>query len=278
MGTQIHEQSVVRILRGKWEPFIADALKNGCEAKARSTEHGMILELTDQKTGITMDVCEQEPEPGYHGATVMHFANRIARKEFLDTVQEAGLTEDEIDRCMISPEFLPVAEKKILATVDPQGRLEALTKQTERFSTHVDAEEILRMDRREKAIAELKEMLTPERADELRALTENYQQKLQDYRELSRTDPVLACCRIVIPNCERTERGVIGRTDNGIEFGLMTNGRPLFGEDCPPQILQKIVEMQEMVVQSDAASYDAHGCFVRDEIVSEMNEPSSPER
>lgn len=278
VGAKIQNKDVMEILRGKWEPFIADALKNGCEAKTRSTEHGTVLELADQRTGITMDVCEQDPEPGYHGTTVMNFAKRIAGKEFWSAIQEAELTENDIDRCMIQPELLSTAERKILATVDHQGQLEALTKQTERFLTHVDAEEILHIDRREKAIAELKEMFTPERADKLRAIAENYQQKLQDYRELSRTDPVLACCRIVVPNCERTERGVIGHTDNGAKFGLTTNGRPLFSNDCPPQVLQKIVEMQEAVVQLGAVSYDAHGCFVRDEVTPKMDEPRNPER
>lgn len=99
---------------------------------------------------------------------------------------------------------------------------------------HADAKEILHTDQRGKAISRLKEMLAPERVDELRTIVDHYQQKLRDYQELSRTDPILACCRIVVQNCKRTERGVIGRTNDGAEFGLTENGRPLFGNDCPP--------------------------------------------
>lgn len=257
VGAKIQNKDVMEILRGKWEPFIADALKNGCEARTRSTEHGTVLELADQRTGITMDVCEQEPEPGYHGTTVMHFANRIARKEFQDVVQEVGLTEDDIDRCMVSPEFLPAAEQKILATVDPQGRLEALTKQTERFSTHVDAEEILRMDRREKAIAELKEILTPERADELRALTENYQQKLQDYRELSQTDPLLAYCRITMPDCIRNGDMLVVHAADGTEVCMgedMLPGGPISsreGKRTYAMMVQCLNEFEQETSDSD---------------------------
>lgn len=278
VGTKIHEQSVVRILRGRWEPFIADALKNGCEAQARSAEQGTVLELTDKRTGVSMEVCEQDPEPGYHGATVTRFAKEIAEKEFQTVIREAGLTEGDVNRCMVSTESLSPAEQKILAIADPQGRLRVLTKQTERFLTHVDAKEILHADQREKAISGLKETLAPERADELRTIAERYQQKLRDYQELSRTDPIMACCRIVVPTCERTERGVIGRTNDGAEFGLTANGRPLFGNDCPPKVLQKIVEMQEMVVQLGVASYDAHGCFVCDEIALETEECKGAER
>ena len=43
-----------------------------------------------------MEVCEQDPEPGYHGATVTCFANEIAGKEFRDVFQQVGLTEDDI--------------------------------------------------------------------------------------------------------------------------------------------------------------------------------------
>lgn len=278
VGTRIHEQSIARILRGRWEPFIADALKNGCEAQARSTERGTVLELTDKRTGVSMEVCEQDPEPGYHGATVTRFAKEIAGKEFQTVIREAGLTEGDVNRCMVSTESLSPAEQKILAVADPQRRLETLTKQAERFLTHVNTKEILHADQRGKAISGLKEMLAPERADELRMISDHYQQKLRDYQELSRTDPILACCRIVVPNCERTERGVIERTDDGAEFGLMTNGRPLFGNDCPPQILQKIVEMQEVVVQLGVASYDAHGCFACDEIAPETEEFRGAER
>ena len=272
VGIKIRNQDVMEILRGKWEPFIADALKNGCEAQARSAEQGTVLELTDKRTGVSMEVCEQDPEPGYHGATVTRFAKEIAEKEFQTVIREAGLTEGDVNRCMVSTESLSPTEQKILAVADPQGRLGAFTKQAERFLTHVDAEEILHTDQRGKAISGLKEMLAPERVDELRTIVDHYQQKLRDYQELSRMDPILACCRIVVPTCERTERGVIGRTNDGAEFGLTANGRPLFGNDCPPQILQKIVEMQEVVVQIGAASYDAHGCFACDEIAPETEE------
>lgn len=175
-----------------------------------------------------MEVCEQDPEPGYHGATVTRFAKEIAEKEFQTVIREAGLTEGDVNRCMVSTESLSPAEQKILAVADPQGQLGAFTKQAERFLTHVDAKEILHADQREKAISGLKEMLAPERADELRTISDHYQQKLQDYQELSRTDPILACCRIVVPDCERTERGVIGRTNDDAEFGLTANGRPIW--------------------------------------------------
>lgn len=278
VGIKIRNQDVMEILRGKWEPFIADALKNGCEAQARSAEQGTVLELTDKRTGVSMEVCEQDPEPGYHGATVTRFAKEIAEKEFQTIIREAGITEGDVNRCMVSTESLSPAEQKILAAADPQGRLGAFTKQTERFLAHVDTKEILHADQREKAISGLKEMLAPERADELRTIAERYQQKLRDYQKLSRTDPILACCRIVVPTCERTERGVIGRTNDGAEFGLTANGRPLFGNDCPPKVLQKIVEMQEVVVQLGAASYDIHGYFACDEIAPEMEEFRGAER
>ena len=278
VGVKIQNQDVMEILRGRWEPFIADALKNGCEAQARSTERGTVLELTDERTGVSMEVCEQDPEPGHHGATVTRFAKEIAAKEFQTAIRETGITEADVNRCMVSTESLSPAEQKILAVADPQGRLGAFTKQAERFLTHVDAEEILHTDQRGKAISGLKEMLAPERVDELRTIVDHYQQKLRDYQELSRMDPILACCRIVVPTCERTERGVIGRTNDGAEFGLTANGRPLFGNDCPPQILQKIVEMQEVVVQIGAASYDAHGCFACDEIAPETEEFIGAER
>lgn len=278
VGVKIQNQDVMEILRGRWEPFIADALKNGCEAQARSTERGTVLELTDQRTGVSMEVCEQDPEPGYHGATVTRFAKEIAGKEFQTVIQEAGLTEGDVNRCMVSTESLSPAEQKILAVADPQGQLGAFTKQAERFLTHVDAKEILHADQRERAISGLRKMLAPERAEELHVIADHYQQKLHDYQELSRTDPILACCRIVVPDCERTERGVIGRTNDDAEFGLTANGRPLFGNDCPPQVLQKIVEMQEMVVQLGVASYDAHGCFACDEIAPETEKFRGAER
>lgn len=122
-----------------------------------------------------MEVCEQDPEPGYHGATVTRFAKETAGKEFRDMLQQAGLTEDDVDHCMVSAESLSPAEQKILAVADPQGRLGAFTKQAERFLTHVDTKEILHADQRERAISGLREMLAPERADELRMIADHYQ-------------------------------------------------------------------------------------------------------
>ena len=183
VGVKIRNQDVMEILRGKWEPFIADALKNGCEAQARSAEQGTVLELTDKRTGVSMEVCEQDPEPGYHGATVTCFANEIAGKEFRDVFQQVGLTEDDIGRYMVSTESLPPVEQKILAVADPQGRLGALTKQAERFLTHVDTKEILHADQRERTILGLKEMLTPERAEELHVIADRYQQIYHDKKQ-----------------------------------------------------------------------------------------------
>lgn len=226
VGTRIHEQSVVRILRGRWEPFIAEALKNGCEAQARGTEQGIVLELTDKRTGVSMEVCEQDPEPGYHGATVTRFAKEIAEKEFQTVIREAGFTEEDINRYMVSTEALSPAEQKILAAADPQGRLEALTKQAERFLTHVDAEEILHTDQREKVISGLREILAPERANELRTISERYQQKLRDYQELNRTDPLLAYCRIAMPDCVRNGDMLVTHAADGTKVCI--------GEDMLP--------------------------------------------
>lgn len=172
-----------------------------------------------------MEVCEQDPEPGYHGATVTRFADEIARKEFRAVIREAGLTEEDVNRYMVSTE-LSAAEQKILTAADPQGRLEALTKQAERFSTHVDAEEILHTDRREKVISGLREMLTPKCANELRTISEHYQQKLRDYQELSRTDPLLAYCRITMPDCTRNGDMLVTHAADGTEVCI--------GEDILP--------------------------------------------
>lgn len=226
VGTKIHEQSVVRILRGRWESFIADALKNGCEAQARSAEQGTVLELTDKRTGVSMEVCEQDPEPGYHGATVMRFAKEIAGKEFQTVIREAGLTEGDVNRYMIQTESLSPAEQKILTVSDPQGRLGAFAKQTERFLAHVDAKEILHADQREKTISGLKEMLAPERVDELRAIADHYQQKLRDYQELNRTDPLLAYCRIAMPDCVRNGDMLVTHAADGTKVCI--------GEDMLP--------------------------------------------
>ena len=226
VGVKIQNQDVMEILRGRWEPFIADALKNGCEAQARSTERGSVLELTDQRTGVSMEVCEQDPEPGYHGATVTRFAKEIAEKEFQTVIREAGLIGEDVNRCMVSTESLSPTEQKILAVADPQRRLEALTKQAERFLTHVNTKEILHADQRERAISGLKEMLAPERADELRTISERYQQKLRDYQELNRTDPLLAYCRIAMPDCVRNGDMLVTHTADGTKVCI--------GEDMLP--------------------------------------------
>lgn len=226
VGVKIRNQDVMEILRGKWEPFIADALKNGCEAQARSTEQGTVLELTDKRTGVSMEVCEQDPEPGYHGATVTRFANEIAGKEFQATIREAGLTESDVSRYIVPTEPMSPVEQKILAAADPQGRLAALTKQAEHFLTHVDAKEILHTDQREKAISGLRETLAPERADELRTISEHYQQKLWDYQEASRTDPLLAYCRIAMPDCTRNGDMLVTHAADGTKVCI--------GEDMLP--------------------------------------------
>lgn len=261
VGTKIHEQSVVRILRGRWEPFIADALKNGCEAQARSTEQGIVLELTDKRTGVSMEVCEQDPEPGYHGATVTRFADEIAGKEFQAIIREAGLTESDVSRYMVPTESLSPVEQKILAAADPRGRLEALTKQAERFSTHVDAEEILHTDRREKAVSGLRETLTPERAGELRTISERYQQKLQDYQELSQMDPLLAYCRIIMPDCARNGDMLVTHAADGTEVCMgedMLPGGPIGsreGKRTYAMMVQCLNEFEQEITDRDLRDF-----------------------
>lgn len=45
-------------------------------------------ETDRQKTRVSMEVCEQDPEHEYHGATVMRFAKEIAEKEFQPVIRE----------------------------------------------------------------------------------------------------------------------------------------------------------------------------------------------
>ncbi len=127
---------------------------------------------------------------------------------------------------MVSAESLSPAEQKILDVADPQGRLRVLTEQTGHFLAHVDAKEILHADQREKAISGLKEMLAPERVDELRTIVDHYQQKLRDYRELSRTDPLLAYCRIAMPDCVRNGDMLVTHAADGTKVCI--------GEDMLP--------------------------------------------
>lgn len=139
---------------------------------------------------------------------------------------KAGLTGEDVNRCMVSTESLSPAEQKILAVADPQERLEALAKQTGRFLTHVDAKEILHADRRKKAVSGLKEMLAPERADELRTIADRYQQKLRDYQELSRTDPLLAYFRITMPDCARNGDMLVTHAADGTKVCIGENMLP----------------------------------------------------
>ena len=261
VGVKIRNQDVMEILRGKWEPFIADALKNGCEAQARSTEQGTVLELTDKRTGVSMEVCEQDPEPGYHGATVTRFADEIAGKAFQAIIREAGLTESDVSRYMVPIESMSPVEQKILAAADPQGRLEALTKQAGRFLTHVDTEEILHTDQREKALSGLREMLTPERTDALRAISEHYQQKLQDYQELSRTDPLLAYCRIMMPDCARNGDMLVTHAADGTEVCMgedMLPGGPINsreGKRTYAMMVQCLNEFEQEITDRDLRDF-----------------------
>ena len=113
-----------------------------------------------------MEVCEQDPEPGYHGATVTRFADEIAEKEFQAIIREAGLTEEDVNRYMVSTE-LSAAGQKILAAADPQGQ-----------------------------------------------------------QELNRTDPLLAYCRITMPDCIRNGDMLVTHAADGTEVCI--------GEDMLP--------------------------------------------
>ena len=189
------------------------------------------------------------------------FADGIAGKEFQAVIREAGLTEEDVNRYMVSAESLSPAERKILAAADPQGRLEARTKQAERFSTHVDAEEILHADQREKAISGLREMLTPERTNELRTISERYRQKLRDYQELSRTDPLLAYCRIMMPDCARNGDMLVTHAADGTEVCMgedMLPGGPISsreGKRTYAMMVQCLNEFEQEITARDLRDF-----------------------
>lgn len=69
-------------------------------------------------------------------------------------------------------------------------------------------------------------MVAPERADELRTIADHYQQKLRDYQELSRTDSLLAYCRIAMPDCVRNGEMLVTHAADGTKVCI--------GEDMLP--------------------------------------------
>lgn len=127
----------------------------------------------------------------------------------------------------------------------------------------MDTKEILHTNQREKAISELKEMLTPERADELRTIANHYQQKLRDYRELSRTNPLLAYCRITMPDCVRNGDMLVTHVADGTEVCMgedMLPGGPVNSREVK-RLANRIRKEKSVAIEvySDKTSYYMDG-------------------
>lgn len=97
---------------------------------------------------------------------------------------------------------------------------------------------------------------------EMKEIKENYEEKKGAYHALFDKDPVLAYCRITMPECER---------ENGLLMVKTEDGTPVyFGENAPAPDMENANEIETYLELMHTAK-EADG-YVREDEVEEREE------
>lgn len=121
---------------------------------------------------------------------------------------------------------------------------------------------ILDPEQRDRKITYADRLLGSLNVEAIRTEQAAYFSKMSELKELAHRDPELAWCKMVVPDCERTERGIAGHAPDGELIGIATNGEPFWGGTCSAVTLQTLADMKTAISHASADDRDAQGNII----------------
>lgn len=240
IAKDIDNQKKQERIQGKWLPFVRDAIKNDFQPKCYSDGKVTRLAFVDRTTGISMLINEQDPTPGYQSTNVMRFAREIAKEDYRRILEENHISLDDAKSIVLPYSRLNSIQSKILESVDKKHYLIQFSKASLQFAEMTNAKNMLNREKREDIAKILIESISGKDISNLKAMQAEYQYRYSQYQDLVQSDPVLARCKIAVPDCERDGDLITTTTSGGNTLSINTQTMEVHGFDMTDQEMKSM--------------------------------------
>ena len=209
----------------KWRMVTKDLFKtDGYVAvrDARSNECG----IKDKRTGIELKYTNCEPKVMLNDqcVSIKRFALDILKAEREAICKTCGISEQDIkDVADITNNMTP-ATRCILTRIDKENRISSINNDLKLLMGGLNVEDTLvNIDKRREVVSHMTKLIGE--FDKAEEIVDKLKSEMEQYNELSKTDPVLALCKTVEPECERRGEFITLKLEDGTEFAMNQNGR-----------------------------------------------------
>ena len=262
VGSNIQNKEKSDKYRIEWNAFVQDCAENHYKMERHCTPVGPQLDIIDEETNVRMTIPEHDPKNGYESDVVKRFASEIGRAEYRNLLTSLNIREEEMEKCLICKNNLSDINKKIFEVSDRNGKIDRVINARHALLENTDTKKIIKKETRAKLIGNFSMELNDHGFQEMKEIKETYEEKKEAYHALFDKDPVLAYCRITMPECER---------ENGLLMVKTEDGTPVyFGENAPAPDMENANEIETYLELMHTAK-EADG-YVREDEVEEREE------
>lgn len=148
--------------RAGWKPFVSEAVHNGCRVEIDTLLQNGPLLLTDRRTGVEMQVRDDEPTPGFGSVYVRQFADQVMQAEYQAVLRERGLTDEAMRGFTVDWDGLTRTEQLVLSHTDSGNEMDALRERLESYTQDTDPRKVFTAAKRGEILESIRNDTSPE--------------------------------------------------------------------------------------------------------------------
>lgn len=182
--------------------------------------------LKDKRTGVELKYTNCEPNVMLNDqcVSIKRFARDILNVERENICKTCGISERAVKEVADIADNMTSATRNILTRIDKEQRIFAINHDLKLLSGDLNVEDTLvNMDKRRAVIGHMTTLV--KEFGKAENIVDDLEAELKKYHELSKTDPVLALCRTMEPECERCGEYITLKLEDGTEFAMNQNGK-----------------------------------------------------
>ena len=209
----------------KWRMVTKDLFKTDGYVAIRDVKNNE-CGIKDKRTGVELKYTNCEPNVMLNDqcVSIKRFALDILKAEREAICKTCGISEQDIkDVADITSNMTP-ATRCILTRIDKENRIFSIDNDLKLLMGGLNVEDTLvNIDKRREVVSHMTKLIGE--FDKAEEIVDKLKSEMEQYNELSKTDPVLALCKTVEPECERRGEFITLKLEDGTEFAMNQNGR-----------------------------------------------------
>lgn len=182
--------------------------------------------IKDKRTGVELKYTDFEPKVMLNDqcVSIKRFALDILKTERENIFKTCGVSEQTVKDVADIANNMTSATRNILTRIDKENRIFSISTDLKLLSGGLNVENTLEnLDERCTVVNHMAKLIGE--FDKAEEIVDKLKSEMKQYNELSITDPVLALCKTVEPECERRGEFIALKLQDGTEFAMNQNGK-----------------------------------------------------